>query len=197
MKHPIRRTFALILILITVLTAVTACGRNEAEQAAAALLDDCIACSPDAMAAVMGYDILSLTDIERYTLARMPYRIISSSQLDTVRWDVTVDTHLYDIMDLLNTAVLYSMASLESGTAFDGNFWILEQLNNGLAPTANFRAVMPMIRTDNGFVIDADRIGDDLRDALSGGAYSWYSVYRETFGEDDTAAPEGVFAPAP
>lgn len=196
MKHPIRRTLALLLILCTVLITITACGQNEAEKAAAALLDDCIACKPDAMASVMGYDILSLTDIERYTLARMQYRIVSSSQLDTVRWNVTVDTNLYDIMDLLNTAVLYSMASLESGTTFDGNFWILEQLNNGIAVTANFRAVMPMIKTDNGFVIDTDRIGDDLRDAVSGGAFSWYAVYRDTFGEDDTAAPEGVFVPA-
>lgn len=192
-----RTVLLLITLLLLAAVLLCACGPNEAETAAAALLDDCIACSPDAMTAVMGYDILSLTDIERYTLARMQYRIVSSSQLDTVRWDVTVDTHLFDIMELLNSAIMFSMAGLESETPFDADLWILDQLNTDSAVRASFRAVMPMIRTDNGFVIDTARIGDDLRDALSGGAYSWYSVYRETFGEDDTAAPDGVFAPTP
>ena len=133
----------------------------------------------------MGYDILSLTDIERYTMSRMTYQIVESKQFDGQRWDVTFDTHLFDIMNLLNEALIYSMAEQTKG--LDVNLWVLEQLNTGKAANAYFRAVLPMIVSEDGtWSVDTDRIGDDVRDALSGGAFSWYKAYRETF-ETDTA----------
>ena len=176
-------------ILLTVLLSCTlllsSCGKNDAEKAAAALLDRCIACETDAAAEVMGYDILALTDIERYTLSRMTYQIVESKQFDGQRWDVTFDTHLFDIMNLLNEALIYSMAEQTKG--LDVNLWVLEQLNTGIAAHAYFRAVLPMIVSEDGtWSVDTDRIGDDVRDALSGGAFSWYKAYRETF-ETDTA----------
>ena len=177
------------LFLLTVLLSCTlllsSCGKNDAEKAAAALLDRCIACEVDAAAEVMGYDILALTDIERYTLSRMTYQIVESKQFDGQRCDVTFDTHLFDIMNLLNEALIYSMAEQTKG--LDVNLWVLEQLNTGKAAHAYFRAVLPMIVSEDGtWSVDTDRIGDDVRDALSGGAFSWYKAYRETF-ETDTA----------
>ena len=89
-------------------------------------------------------------------------------------------------MNLLNDALVYTYAS-SSTEPFDPNFWVLEQLNTGNAPRANFRAVLPMIRSEDGtWSVDTDRIGDDVRDAISGGAYSWYQAYAETFGEEKT-----------
>ena len=178
------------LILLTVLLSCTlllsSCGKNDAEKAAAALLDRCIACETDAAAEIMGYDILALTDIERYTLSRMTYQIVESKQFDGQRWDVTIDTHLFDIMNLLNEALIYSMAEQTKG--LDVNLWVLEQLNTGKAAHAYFRAVLPMIVSEDGtWSVDTDRIGDDVRDALSGGAFSWYKAYRETFETEDTA----------
>jgi hypothetical protein len=162
------------LFLLTVLLSCTlllsSCGKNDAEKAAAALLDRCIACETDAAAEVMGYDILALTDIERYTLSRMTYQIVESKQFDGQRWDVTFDTHLFDIMNLLNEALIYSMAEQTKG--LDVNLWVLEQLNTGKAAHAYFRAVLPMIVSEDGtWSVDTDRIGDDVRDALSGGAF--------------------------
>lgn len=172
----------LILVLCTGTALLSSCGQNEAEAAAADLLDRCIACETEAVAAVMGYDILSLTDIERYTLARMQYKIIGSSQMDSVRWDVTFDTNLFDIMALLNEAAIYTYMT-EDNENFDPNLWVLQQLNTEEAARANFRAILPMIRTEDGtWSVDTDRIGDDVRDAISGGAYSWYDAYKETFG---------------
>jgi hypothetical protein len=67
---------------------------------------------------------------------------------------------------------------------------VLEQLNTGNAARADFRAVLPMIRSEDGtWSVDTDRIGDDVRDAISGGAYSWYAAYTETFGTDEAPAP--------
>lgn len=178
----------IFLILILVLPACTvvlsSCGKNEAEAAAADLLDRCIACETEAVAAVMGYDILSLTDIERYTLARMQYKIIGSSQMDSVRWDVTFDTNLFDMMSLLNDALVFSLAA--DAENMDTNHWVLQMLNTEEAARANFRAVLPMICAEDGtWSVDTDRIGDDVRDAISGGAYSWYDAYKETFGAEE------------
>jgi len=179
------------LILISVLCICTpllsSCGQNEAERAAADLLDRCIACESDAVAAVMGYDILSLTDIERYTLTRMQYKIIGSSQMDSVRWDVTFDTNLFDIMSLLNDALVFSLAA--DAQQLDINAWVLEKLNTEEAVRASFRAVLPMILGEDGtWSVDTNRIGTDVRDALSGGAYSWYDAYKATFGTGEEAA---------
>ena len=185
-----KRHLALILALFAVcLTLLTSCGKNEAELAAADLLDRCIACDTEAVAAVMGYDILSLTDIERYTLARMEYQIIASEQFDSRRWNVTFDTNLFDIMTLLNDAMIYTY-TVDSEEAFDSNRWMLQMLNTEQAARADFRAVLPMICGDDGtWSVDTDRIGDDVRDALSGGAYSWYAAYREVF-EAETESAE-------
>ena len=181
-----KRLISLILALCACTLLLSSCGQNEAEAAAADLLDRCIACEADAVAAVMGYAVPALTDIESYTLSRMEYKIIGSAQMDSVRWDVTFDTHLFDIMNLLNDALVYTYAS-SSSEPFDPNFWVLEQLNTGNAPRANFRAVLPMIRAEDGtWSVDTDRIGDDVRDAISGGAYSWYQAYAETFGQEKT-----------
>ena len=182
----------LLTVILTLTLSLSACGQNEAEKAAAALLDRCIACEPDAVAAVMGYDVLSLTDIECFTLARMQYKIVESKQLDGHRRDVTFDTKLFDIMNLLNEALIYSLSDQTAG--LDVNVWVLEQLNTEQAAQAYFRAVLPMILSEDGtWSVDTDRIGDDVRDALSGGAFSWYKAYSETFGgasDDTTAAPQ-------
>jgi len=177
----------LTLLLALLFVPLTSCRYNEPEQAAADLLDRAIACEADAVAALMGYDILSLTDIERYTLTRMEYRIVGSSQLDQHRWDVTFDTNLFDIMSLLNEALIFSlMADAEQP---DTNRYVLQKLNTEEAARANFRAVLPMICAEDGtWSVDTDRIGDDVRDAISGGAYSWYAAYRETFESEDTTA---------
>ena len=181
-----KRLISLILALCACTLLLSSCGQNEAEAAAADLLDRCIACEADAVAAVMGYAVPALTDIESYTLSRMEYKIIGSAQMDSVRWDVTFDTHLFDIMNLLNEALIYSMAEQTKG--LDVNLWVLEQLNTGKAAHAYFRAVLPMIVSEDGtWSVDTDRIGDDVRDALSGGAFSWYKAYRETFESEDTA----------
>ena len=183
-----KRLFACFLTILTLCPILLAsCGKNEPEQAAADLLDRCIACDTQAVAAVMGYDVLSLTDIERYTLTRMQYKIVGSKQFDSVRWDVTFDTNLFDIMTLLNEALIFS---LTADTAdYDVNTWVLQQLNTEEAARANFRAVLPMIQDENGdWTVDTARIGDDVRDALSGGAYSWYAAYKETFEADAESA---------
>lgn len=181
-----RRILLFLLTAVLISTAfLSSCGYNEPEQAAADLLDDCIACQPEALAAVMGYDILALTDIERYTLTRMKYNIVGSTQLDQHRWDVTFDTELFDIMNLLNEALVFSlMADAEQP---DTNHYVLQKLNSEEAARANFRAVLPMIcAADGTWSVDTARIGDDVRDAVSGGAYSWYAAYRETFEAEDT-----------
>lgn len=176
-----KRLFLLILVLCTCTALLSSCGQNEAEAAAADLLDRCIACDPEAVAAVMGYDILSLTDIERYTLSRMKYQIISSEQFDSSRWNVTFDTNLFDIMTLLNDAMILTYTA-DSAESFDSNRWMLQMLNTEQAARANFRAVLPLIAGEDGsFRADTDRIGDDVRDAISGGAYSWYDAYQKTF----------------
>lgn len=183
------------LILLFLLTAVlittgflSSCGYNEPEQAAAALLEGCVACQADAFAAVMGYDILALTDIERYTLTRMEYKIVGSSQLDQHRWDVTFDTNLFDMMSLLNEALVFSL--MADAKQPDTNHWVLQKLNTEEAARANFRAILPMICAEDGtWSVDTERIGDDVRDALSGGAYSWYAAYRDTFETEDTTVP--------
>ena len=183
-----KRLILLILTAFLLLSSLTACAGNEAEAAADDLLSRCVACDTEAVAALMGYDMLSLTDIERYTLSRMTYKIVSSEQFDSVRWNVTVDTNLFDIMNLLNEALLFSL--MADTTDPDTNRWMLDKLNNNAAPRAGFRAVIPMrCEADGTWTVDGDRIGDDLRDAISGGAYSWYQTYRETFGDgtaDDT-----------
>ena len=191
-----KRLTALFFITILLLGTLTlsSCGKNEAESAAAALLDRCIACEADAAAEVMGYDILSLTDIEKYTLSRMTYKIVGSKQLDGQRWDVTFDTHLFDIMNLLNEALIYSMA--DQTKDLDVNLWVLEQLNTETAAYAYFRAVLPMIRAEDGsWSVDTDRIGDDVRDALSGGAFSWYLAYQEAFGGEDETGEDSAVTP--
>ncbi len=185
-----KRLIPLILIslLCTCTILLSSCGQNEAEAAAADLLDRCVACETEAVAAIMGYDILALTDIEQYTLSRMQYKIIGSSQMDSVRWDVTFDTNLFDIMALLNEAAIYTYMT-EDNENFDPNLWVLQKLNTEEAVRANFRAVLPMILTEDGtWSVDTDRIGDDVRDALSGGAYSWYDAYKETFGTGEETA---------
>ena len=185
-----KRLITAFLIFTLLPLSLSSCGPNEAESAAAILLDGCVACNAEDVAAVMGYDILSLTDIERYTLTRMEYRIVGSSQLDQHRWDVTFDTNLFDIMSLLNEALIFSlMADAEQP---DTNRYVLQKLNTEEAARANFRAVLPMICAEDGtWSVDTDRIGDDVRDAISGGAYSWYAAYRETFSaEEDSAADE-------
>ncbi|MBR5871592.1 MAG: hypothetical protein IKZ09_11215 [Clostridia bacterium] len=181
-----KRLTALLLftVLLTCTVFLSSCKRNEAEDYAAALLDRCIACEADAVAAVMGYDVQSLTEIECYTLSRMQYKIVESKQLDGHRWDVTFDTKLFDIMNLLNEALIYSYLSTEQEGTIDVNVWVLEQLNTEQAARGYFRAVLPLIRSDDGtWSTDPDRIGDDVRDAISGGAFSWYKAYSETFGE--------------
>ena len=181
-----KRLILWILTLCTCTALLSSCGKNDAELAAADLLDRCIACDTEAVAAVMGYDILSLTDIERYTLARMQYSIVSSEQFDSSRWNVTFDTNLFDIMSLLNVAMLYTYASSEP---FDSNRWMLQMLNTEQAARASFRAVLPLIAGEDGsFTVDTDRIGVDVRDALSGGAYSWYDAYQKTFAEETEPA---------
>lgn len=183
-----KRLILWILVLCTCTALLSSCGKNEAERAAAELLDRCIACDTEAVAAVMGYDILSLTDIEQYTLARMQYNIVSSEQFDRSRWNVTFDTNLFDIMSLLNDAMLYTYASSAS-EPFDSNRWMLQMLNTEQAARASFRAVLPLIVGEDGsFTVDTDRIGDDVRDALSGGAYSWYDAYQKTFAADTEPA---------
>ncbi|MBQ7982490.1 MAG: hypothetical protein IJ302_02895 [Clostridia bacterium] len=177
-----KRLSRILILLLALLTLpLASCRYNEPEQAAADLLDRVIACEADAVAALMGYDILSLTDIERYTLTRMEYKIIDSEQRDTTRWDVTVDTSLFDIMMLLNEAVVQTYV-VGDGT-FQAGTWILEQLNTEEAARASFRAVIPFVYTDGTWQVDTARIGDDLRDAVSGGAYSWYNAYKATFGD--------------
>ena len=181
-----------LLILCSLL--FTSCGKNEAEQAAADLLDRCIACDTKAVAAVMGYDVLTLTDIEHYTLTRMQYKIVNSQQFDSTRWDVTFDTNLFDMMSLLNEALVNTFLA-EDTENFDSNLWILQKLNTEEAVRANFRAVLPMILGEDGnFTVDTARIGDDVRDAISGGAYSWYAVYKETF-EADAESAIGALMP--
>ena len=182
----------LTLLLALLFVPLTSCRYNEPEQAAADLLDRAIACEADAVAALMGYDILSLTDIERYTLTRMEYNIIGSEQRDHIRWDVTVDTGLFDIMMLLNEAVVQTYV-VGDGT-FQAGTWILNQLNTEEAARASFRAVIPLVNKDGTWQVDTARIGDDLRDAVSGGAYSWYNAYRATFG--DSTGMEALFSQA-
>ena len=188
-----KRLSRILILLLALLTLpLASCRYNEPEQAAADLLDRVIACEADAVAALMGYDILSLTDIERYTLTRMEYKIIDSEQRDTTRWDVTVDTSLFDIMMLLNEAVVQTYV-VGDGT-FQAGTWILEQLNTEEAARASFRAVIPFVYTDGTWQVDTARIGDDLRDAVSGGAYSWFNAYKATFG--DSAGMDALFSEA-
>ena len=185
-----KRLTALFLLtaLLFCTLSLSSCKRNEAEEYAAAMLDRCIACEADAVAAVMGYDVQVLTEVECYTLSRMQYKIVESKQLDGHRWDVTFDTKLFDIMNLLNEALIYSYMSTDQTEAIDVNVWVLEQLNTEQAARGYFRAVLPLIRADDGtWSIDPDRIGDDVRDAISGGAFSWYQAYNETFGTDPEA----------
>ena len=183
----------LLCILLTVmLCMLAACSQGSPKAVASDLLTRAAACDAAAVGTLLGYDVASLTDIEMYTLSRMEYKIVSTEKLGSHRWDVTVDTRLYDIMSLLNEAALYLYTDAENAetASFDPQYWMLEQLNSNTAPRGTFRAVIPLIEENGVISVDTSRIEDTLRDAITGGAYSWYKVYEDTFGDAFGAATQ-------
>ena len=180
-----RVLISFLLSLQLLLFVSCSCGASAQKTAAEAILDRVIACDASQLAAIMGSDITALSDMEQFTLRRMEYKIISAEKIDETHWDVTADTRLYDLMALFNEAFLYVYDSEDAAVASTVSTWALEKLNQGDVETGCFRAVVPLVDGGDGsWELDEARVGDDLRDAVTGGAYSWYQAYEEVFGNE-------------
>lgn len=180
----------MFLLLSLQLLLFVSCSRGASAQktAAEAILDRVIACDASQLAGIMGSDITVLSDMEQFTLRRMEYKIISAEKIDETHWDVTADTRLYDLMALFNEALLYVYDSADAAVASTVATWALEKLNQGDVALGSFRAVVPLVMGGDGsWELDEERVGDDLRDAVTGGAYSWYQAYEEVFGNESNS----------
>lgn len=180
MKHPLRfRYLSLLLLLLLIPVLLSSCGASRApKKAAKDLLDACIACDEDVYAAVMGKDSVSLTDPEMFILRRMTYRLTDVSFYDDTHASVTAEIRMYDMMALLNLAFEYTCASAEQEKEFDPNMFMLDRLNTGSAEIGGFRAKIPLVLSEDGtWTLNTAAEREDLRDALSGGAYSWQQLY--------------------
>ena len=196
-SHPAKRAVILTALLLSALFLFTACGASAQKAAAGAILDRVIARDKNQMTEIMGREITELSDMEQFTMRRMTYKIISAEKVDDTHWNVTADTTGYDLMTLFNEAILYVYDSEDSAIASTVATWALEKLNAGTAQTGSFRAVIPLLCDEAGaWTLDAERVGDDLRDAVTGGAYSWYQAYEEVFGssEENTLSGNGTGA---
>ncbi len=192
-----RRYFCLLLVLTVLLPTLVSCTKSASEQAAADLMDRVIACDTSVMSVIMGREITALSDMEQYTARRMTYRIVGEAHAEETRFDgehvtrvspvyVTVDVTGFDLMALFNEAMIYVYASASYEVRSTVSTWALERLNTGTVPQGTFRAVIPLLENaDGSWYLDAAGIGDDLRDAVTGGAYSWYQAYEEVFGEEN------------
>lgn len=184
-NHAAAARVLLSFFLLLQLFLFVSCGASAQKAAAEAVLDRVIACDASQLAAIMGSDITALSDMEQFTLRRMEYKIISAEKIDETHWDVTADTRLYDLMALFNEAFLYVYDSEDTAVASTVATWALEKLNQGDVETGCFRAVVPLVDGGDGsWELDEARVGDDLRDAVTGGAYSWYQAYEEVFGNE-------------
>ena len=176
-----RRLIPLLLAVMLSLVSLTACAQQDAKKAAKGLLDACIACDGMAYAAIMGSEErVSLTDVEIHTLTRMTYRIVSAKVSGT-RAVITADIRIIDLMNTLNMIFLYTNEASKSETEFDPNMMLLELLNSGDAEYGMFRAEIPLTLQNDSWALDTASVGDDLRDALSGGSYSWWKLYNEYY----------------
>ncbi|MCQ2431569.1 MAG: hypothetical protein MJ175_03075 [Clostridia bacterium] len=171
--------FAAVFLTVVFLTA---CGSSPSEDAAKALLNACKSCDSAVYGMVMGSDgsqAVTLTDSELYILSRMEYKIISEREYDADHRIVTADLTVIDLMDLLNEAFVYSMAADENDVTFDPECYMLSKLNSGEAKKSAFRAEIPMKLEAGTWVLNTAADLDSLRDAVSGGAYSWWQLYEE------------------
>ncbi len=188
------RAVVLLLMVCTAVILLVSCGKSASEKAAAAVLDRVIACDTSVMTEIMGRDIQTLSDMEQFTMRRLTYDILGEAHTAETVFDgteitreqpvyVTVDVHGYDLMTLFNEAILYVYANESTEMRSAVYAQALEKLNNGTAATGSFRAVIPMVRGEDGtWHLDGSRVSDDLRDAVTGGAYSWFAAYGEVFG---------------
>lgn len=194
MKFRIPYKSPLLLLAVLCALSLVSCGQSAGEKTAAAIMDRVIACDAATMSVIMGHEITALSDMEQFTVRRMTYDIVGETHNEETRTDgettthvfptyVTVDVHGYDLMALFNEAILYVYESANDAVRSTVATWALEKLNTGDVKTASFRAVIPLLQNPDGtWYLDATAIGDDLRDAVTGGAYSWYQAYEEVFG---------------
>ena len=130
-------------------------------------------------------DSAELSEQERFVLSRMTWECAGTVQTDETHARVTVHIHTYDMMDLMNAALVRSLNGTDGN--FDTTAWMLLQLNSGAAPRSDFSADIPLSMEDGAWTLDVsggEETLDALRDAVSGGAYSWFRIYRETFGTE-------------
>lgn len=130
-------------------------------------------------------DSAELSEQERFVLSRMTWECAGTVQTDETHARVTVHIRTYDMMDLMNAALVRSLNGTDGN--FDTTAWMLLQLKSGTAPRSDFSADIPLSMEDGAWTLDVsggEEMLDALRDAVSGGAYSWFRIYRETFGAE-------------
>ena len=177
-----------IVLLLVFGLLLTSCGVQAQEKAAKDILDRVIACDQTQMKEIMGGDITALSDMEMFTMRRLTYQIVGVRSKDNTHCAVTVDVTGFDLMSLFNEALIsvYADSTFSDKNAASAiTAWALDKLNSDTAEKGTFRAVLPLVLTDEGntWVLDTEQITDDLRDAVTGGAYSWFQAYTEVFGE--------------
>lgn len=177
-----------VLLLVFVLL-FNSCGAQAQKKAAKEILDRVIACDQNQMKEIMGSDITALSDMEMFTMRRLTYKIVEISSQDNTHCAVTVDVTGFDLMSLFNDALIsvYADSTFLPGenAASAITAWALDKLNSDTAAKGTFRAVLPLVLADEGgtWILDTEQITDELRDAVTGGAYSWFQAYTEVFGE--------------
>lgn len=179
-----KRFLPLLLLLCLSAFLLSSCG-NSPVTAAKKILSDLSDGDTSVYGTLFASDSVELSEQERFVLSRMTWKCAEMHLTDETHARVTVHIHTYDMMDLMNAALVRSLNGTDAN--FDATAWMLLQLNSGAAPKADFEAVMPLVLDGGQWTLDVsggEETLDALRDAVSGGAYSWFRIYRETFGAE-------------
>ena len=179
-----KRFLPLLLLLCLSAFLFSSCGNSPAA-AAKKILSDLSDGDTSVYGTLFDSDSVELSEQERFVLSRMTWKCAEMHLTDDTHAAVTVHIHTHDMMDLMNQALIRSLSGADPN--FDTTAWMLLQLNSGAAPKADFEAVMPLVLDGSQLTLDTaagEDVLDGLRDAVSGGAYSWFRIYRETFGAE-------------
>ena len=182
--NPKRLISCLLLLCLSVLL-LSACQKSPAD-AAERILSELSKGNKETYGLLFDSDSVTLSEQELFVLSRMTWECAETSRTDDTHAKVTVHLHTIDMMALLNEALVRSLNGEDK--TFDSERWMLLQLNTGAAAKGDFEAFMPLVLDHEVWKLDPDGAEDDLdslRDAVSGGAYSWYHIYRETFGGEN------------
>ncbi len=174
-----RNLFILAGIFLVVTVMLASCVSSDAKKAAKTFLKNCQDVNENAYFTAMPQSVedASLTEIEKFVLKRMKYEFVQAKQQDDTHVVFIVDIQTIDLMELLNNAFLLTYTSADEDN-FNPNTWVLAQLNTGSAENGMFRAELPMRqKADGTWILDTEADLESLRDALSGGAYTWWQLY--------------------